>query len=310
MGTKYSSYIEHLYLEDRMHDFMYEREMPQKSGFFLLSDAEIGFMAGKDNFFTVDFSVFSETGLNYPEYSKINPYVVISANYRLSNHFSLNFSMTGHYAGENYLNFESLYCDGHLNINLFYDHSDYLALYFEVKGGYYHSFYEKVEYLNGTTALFEAGTYIYPNGDLNYIKVMAGSGYFNFREEEYIVEDVGSILIGNRYFKPYFQVESEWLFGKVALGVNFQYSYLHLFEKDYTIEFDSLRYSDGKWEKARREHQVISGITAEYLFSESLKLSLSYQGKRNFSNIGNETVDYTDYNYFQHMAGLSFAYGF
>ena len=246
--------------------------------------------------------------------------------------------------------YKNLYFDAFASFSLFYDVNEAVSPYLILKGGYYKDLikdpdgeipknsddideYESMMFLTGPSVSIEGGSYFYPLKDMNMIKI-GGGVEFNFfskinidyrpdyeeladnsdvvdLEQFYLINR--QLIVQNRYMNIFAKLETTWHAGKYfefPIRTMYQFSYWIDKDEHYRWYYEGHGFDDVKIVKRRTEHTV-SGF-AEVVYKPLKKLRISIFGNisRNFSNIGDEADDYTDYDLVDYSAGLKIGYSF
>jgi len=312
-GTHYDTNIRYLYLPERIS---YGEERPVKKSFFIDTEGEI--QADLDSW-SFRYNLYSNAATDFPEQSRLNHYFGTYFNTLIRDDIHFTASLLFHHRAENYnvrsgnFSLETLFIDQSLNLEFFYDHSDYLSLYAGLKELYYKDISDKVKNLNGPVAGLETGVYFYPGADFNYLKTSI-AGEISFLRKWYLTVYRDNILnrelqTENKFFKLSAEVEVYWKLGFLELPAIFKYSRFFWIKEDRFTLFDEN--GEGmSFGRKRGDHLFHFNPSVAYNFKEQFRFSILYELKKNISNIGEKAEDYTDYSYTQHLLGVNFSFIF
>ncbi len=311
-GPKHSFGIEYLYLTDRIDFFLADKKAEEKKSSFITSDFAAGY---KFKDISAEYSLATDTSLSSQKLSRMNQFAEVTNITEINDYLSFDLTLQAHHSAENYESFTNLYTDSHLFFNLFYDMSDLISLSAGIKEGYYYPFYENLKYLHGSVSGIEASIYLYPQKDMNFIRVSAGLDYFSFRDEKikydfnelYGTRPVNRFTLQtqNKYMKFYSAAELSWKTSAISILSKVGYSLVYWMDSDY-YTFTTLHSNRPmSWREQRIEH--IPEISTSLIFDLSEQIGLKFYGdlRHNFSTLGDGSSDYTNYSITSYSLGFS-----
>ncbi len=106
--------------------------------------------------------------------------------------------------------------------------------------------------------------------------------------------------IQHGFSETYLRLKGKYFYRGFSMEASARYGFAYYLAADRWVSPSP----STQYEKRRVDHMLRLKATLEYRFTDFFSLFGYYQYLRNFSNIGTETVDYTDFSYDQHLAGL------
>jgi len=288
VGTLFDSNIEHLSIVDFL-------TMGKRYGFFIRNSAGFDYSFGNSETVSTGMFLFSETGLDVPEKSRLQEMVSLSWRPTIRGDLDLDITMLAHHAAENYLRLRNMFLDFFLMADLFWDITHLHALSGAMRGGYFIGFDEEMQYLTGPALGLEAGYWYYPTKRADYLKSGVGiEGYF-FRPEE-LSSCTETLTVHNRSLKVYLLFEGKAVLSPIFFKGNLRYAYLVWLESDRL----------NAWHKRRQEHIPSLSAQISWHISEHFDLAVIYTYRYIFSNFGRDPNDYVNYTMDRHTLLLEF----
>jgi len=214
---------------------------------------------------------------------------------------------------ENYKALYATYGDLFFTGDLLFESSESLSLFFQIRDGYFRGIDKEYDFLKGPVTGGSIGAYFYWGEMLNYFKCSFGFDFFRFRDENITVQTVSEELelldqkivgVKNSYIKPAVNFELKLLWDRHFFIFSAGYSWLYWIDEDKIKNENSFLW----WRKRRVEHMISAAFQSESYITDELSVKLVYNLKKNISNIGDHSSDYTDYDFTEHIGGLSIVY--
>lgn len=297
-GIKFDSNIRYQYL----YDIIKTGKNDQRKSFFITNDADLSLMFGKDESFMLSYALFSDLPLQYPQYAKLRQSLEFAWETFYAKRWYFNIAATFHYADENYFSIHNLYFDAAGAFDMNYMINDKVTVYAMLKSGYYKGLYAgRLDYLDGPGSDAEAGFMYYPELKESMIKAGVGTGLYYFRDEVFNrAAPLTPLGVSNKYQDGYFTAEGKLSWKRALFFLGFRYAYMRWLNEDNMVDHT----------KRRADHSFTVSPAVSIVLGKYFRLKLYYTFNANISNIGEDGWDYTDYNYFQHIAGTAITFSF
>jgi len=315
-GGKYKSSTESEYLYDKMKKKNMQiqgvKTDKDKSDFYITLDPDINIEYGDMSF---SYSLLSDFSINRAKFSKLNQFFEILLPPWILDKFSFTLTLmpniymddsdliVDHPGSERGSYLDLIYGNVYLYLTTLYDYSSFFSGYIDIKIGYVKGIHKKVKFMDGPVSGIEIGGFFYPGSVVDQIKLKGGSDIFIYIDEDFKLCDAERTLnIKNSYVQTFATVELFWEFHSFAFEFQAQYDYLYWIDRDELIEEN--------WQKRRIDHRVSIQPSFNYFVTKSFEVNTYYNFKRNFSNLGENIKDYTDYNSTNHLAGINLIFSF
>lgn len=289
----YDSNIEHLAVWDAL-------TIGQRSGFFIRNEGAFEYNFGEADAFSTALSLSSDTGLDFPEKSRLNSFFELGWHGEPRSDLSVDLALQAHHTAENYLHMRNMFLDLLIMGDLFWDISDDDAVYSTLKASYFTGFDEDMRYMTGPAVGIELGYFHYPTVRTDYLKMGTGFEGAFFRPERWTSCSI-DLSVNNSSVKPYLFFEGKYDIAPVFLKGALRYAYMEWLGDDRFLITGEPDYV-----KRRKEH--IPSVSAQVLWdiSRYISLSINYSYRYIFSNISRSDGGYVDYTMDRHMIMLEF----
>ncbi len=272
----------------------------KKGGVYLHTDLIYNYY---DNLFMIDIGNSMDYIPDFNQYSKIEQMISTSKSFEFENS-DLTFGLALTNALTNFDVLEPYFISGAFFGEFFYNYSDELISIFSVGGDYQYGLLETISYLKGLSFFAEIGIYNYYE-DSNYLMFSIKTTIFDYKNVSFSMENSGSLILvdtPNSYLYSYFQTRWKHKFSKL------------IFNTDLKL-YHNYWFNDDKWDDSEK---TVTKLRLDYGFEFSIflqipifksinfKTTLSYQ--KNISTLGEEQVDYIDWNYNRYLIFFMFDY--
>ncbi len=304
-GIIYDSNIRYLYIPDM---FAAGIDLPEKEGFFIMSEGEIGFYRKN---LSIAYSLYSRGGISRPETSELDNYLSVSFTGELSE--KLRFDLLGmtHYSLRDYTEkFHHLFLDNSLSTSFYYDHSNHMALYAGASFSAVSALNENVKNFSGPVPGLQSGVYFHPKKDANYIFLNSKLSFYFLRDWKisYRFDDVviKTLEIPGNFHEISAGVETYWNFKDLSLLFTIDYEHRYFYEPSLLRNYEkSVTVKTQRTDNALKVH-----ISLIYPFFKDFSLIARYAFTAQKSTVGSHPEHYTDHSYTQHVISTGIKWEF
>ncbi len=264
---------------------------PQKSTVIPFS-GDIGITFGTDNEWSAKALFDMAATLAHPECSRVTFAGSMSWEKELFEDLLLSIAADLSYETGSFTSFGNRYIRAELSSYMEYGFADNWSLYVSAKAGYWYGLLEpQLEYLQGPVIKGEAGVIRYfGTDDRNHLRLGLVSGLYLFRDEVYS-RPVG---VSGRYGDLAATVAFSWGLDDFTLMLKAMYGYSRWMNEDNFIDYY----------KRRMDHTIAVFPEVWYQLPKNFRLGLQYRFTANFSNMGPDYLDYTEYTYQRHVISV------
>lgn len=193
--------------------------------------------------------------------------------------------------------------------DLFWYARESLSYYLSVGVSYTVSLDREYAYLTAPGFRFENGIYIYPvSGDRSFISVGVGERMFFFGEDHLLAEPSAppepEVWARRDLSETYLRLKGKYIYEGFSAEASVRYGFMYYLGSDRWRGTPELPLSPAEYEKTRIDHALRVKALFEYRFTDLFSMQVYYQYLRNFSNMGEDIVDYENDTFDQHATGL------
>lgn len=300
-GLQYDTNIQYRYPLNWLVDTTYEREggdylnLSDKHGLFSTINAGMAFT---QNTFMIDASIQNNIGLSYPDYSRFHFNTgAYYSKFMQDKHVTLNLSLQSHLSADSITAFDLTYIDAVFTMEVLYDFVESFTGFIGGNAAWYKNLSDELSFLKGPSVGITVGGFYLPEKFIEVISFKLGSQFYLFNSQR-----IGGLLnqppavIYNDYVKPYVKCEISTIYQKMKFLLSLEYAFLSWGKADKW----------GDWEKRRVDQFFTIFFDGKYKLSPQYYASARYTVSNNISNFGEDTQDYADYSYLQHLISVMF----
>lgn len=304
-GVIYDSNIRYLHIPGM---FSAGLDLPEKDGFFIMSEGEAGFYRKN---LSITYSLYSRGGISHPETSELDNYLSVSFTGKLSEKLRCDLLGLMHYALRDYTEkFHHLFLDNSLNASFYYDYSNYMALYTGVSFSAVSALNKNVKNFSGPVPGLQTGMYFHPKKDANYIFLNSKLSFYFLRDWRiiYRFDDIvmKTLKIPGNFHEISAGVEIYWNLKYFYLLAAIDYEYIYFYEPSLLKNYEKSIIVKTQ----RIDHALKTHISLTYPFFKNFSLVGRYAFTTQKSTVGSHPEHYTDHSYIQHVVSTGIKWEF